>query len=188
MSERISTRATMSSPAKRVASTPSAIGGKPYRPGVAGWRHGSIDEGERLSGRAVAAASDAIRAALLIGDWPGAVAAMLSARGEPVNAKGLEIEPDERGPALTAAEADYVAALSECHLTRTDLVVGAQELCRLSRWTAELSEIATDRARYIKGKKVGTASMSMSIRRRLHHEIRLSYLRSNKNGGVAWAR
>lgn len=184
MSERISTRATMSSPDKRVANKPSQVGGN-YHKGPAGWRHGSIDEGERLVGEPVRLAAERIRAALLIGDWPGAVYAMLSARGGIVDAKGLEIEPNERGPVLTDIEADYVVALCECHLTRTDLVVGAQELCRLSRWTAELAGIALDWAKHTKGKKVGTAAMSMSVRRKLHHDIRISYLRSSKKGEVA---
>lgn len=166
MSDRIRTRATMSSPARAVATR-------------------AIDEGERLAGEPVRLAAERIRAALLIGDWSGAVYAMLSARGGVVDAKGLEIEPNERGPMLSDIEADYVVALCECHLTRTDLVVGAQELCRLSRWTAELAEAARDRAEWTSGPRGGTAAMSMSVRRKLHHEIRISYLRSSKKGEVA---
>lgn len=178
MSERIKSRATMSSPDRRVANKPSQVGGK--KKGPAGWRHGSIDEGERLVGEPVRLAAERIRAALLIGDWPGAVAAMLSARGGIVDAKGLEIEPNERGPALTDVEADYVVALCECHLTRTDLVVGAQELCRLSRWTAEMSEAARERAESISGPRVGTAAMTMAVRRSVMHETRLTYFHADK--------
>jgi len=64
MSERIGTRATMSSPDKRAANKPSQVGGNHHK-GPAGWRHGSIDEGERLVGEPVRLAAERIRAALV---------------------------------------------------------------------------------------------------------------------------
>ena len=183
MSDGIQSRSTLTRPDRMTARTPSQST-RPHRAGPAGWRHGSIDEGDRLDADSARLASERIRAALLIGDWPGAVAAMLSARGGIVDAKGLEIEPNERGPALTDVEADYVVALCECHLTRTDLVVGAQELCRLSWWSAELSLVALDRARWIAEPRQGTASKGMAERRAVERLSRAEYFQQKK-GEVA---
>lgn len=178
----IATRASMCRPDKRSAVTPSSTTRKPHRDGPAGWRHGSIDEGERLEAAAVASAAHLIRVAVLAGDWSGAVGAMLGARGEQVNAKGLQIAPNERGPALTDVEADYVVALSECHLTRTDLVVGAQELCRLSWWTKDLSYAAEYRWRWVNEPKLGaTSGMSMAERRATERSARAKYFRNREN-------
>ena len=137
-----------------------------------GWNHGTIDNGPRLTESQASAASEAIRAALLAGNWLGAVSAMLAARGEAVNAKGLELIPNSSAPILDEAEADYVVALCDCHLTRTDLVVGAQEIVRLSWWSEEFTEAANDRAKWLLSPKFGTAAKSLGARRDLERTTR----------------
>jgi hypothetical protein len=192
MRKEIRTRLQPLDSSHRAATRPSAAQEKPHRDGPAGWRHGSIDSGPRLEDWQVAAASGEIRNALLVGDWSEAIRAMLSARGEQIDTKGLGFEPNESAPALTDIEADYVAALAECHLSRTDLIVGAQELARLSRWTPELTESANDRAAFFEGKKfAGTAAKSLSARREFNLSKRIENLRdkmrreANKKSEVA---
>ena len=146
MSERIKTRASMSNPVRAAAVRASE------RASPAGaarsWRHGMPDSGPRLTAEQQAVTSRAIRDALLRGKWSEAIETILCARGERWSDMGLDLSVSDSAP-LSEIEADYVVAVAETHLARTDLAWCAWSLVWLSRVGGELARMAAERAKAI---------------------------------------